>query len=63
MNEIHLLGQPVEVAVARLRQEGYEPVIIRTAAPGKEEREGTERVVRVRGCELTTARFPDGTPE
>jgi len=59
----HLLGLPLEEAVKLLREEGQEPVIIRTCSPGKEEREGTERVVRVRGNELTVGRFPDGTPE
>lgn len=63
MKETHLLGLPLEEALRRLQREGCEPVIVRTFSPGKEERPGTERVIRVRDNELTVGRFPDGTPE
>lgn len=57
-----LLGLTLEQAVRILREEGKEPVVIRTFSPGKENREGTARVIRVRENELTVGVFPDGEP-
>lgn len=59
----HLLGLTLEEALQILREEGIEPEVVKTFAPGKEEREGTLRVIRVRDRELTVGCFPDGTPE
>lgn len=57
-----LLGLTLEEALRCLREEGIEPVIVKTSAPGKEDRDGTLRVIRVRDRELTVGCFPDGTP-
>ena len=57
-----LLGLTLEQVVCILREEGKEPVIIRTFSPGKEEREGSARVIRVKENELTVGVFPDGEP-
>ena len=57
------LGRRLSDVLPMLRAEGFEPVIVETSAPGKEKREGTLRIIRVRGNELVVAAFPDGTPE
>ena len=58
-----LLGLPLERALRLLREEGVTPTVTRTEAPGDRRPEGgTWRVVRVKGTELTVARFLDGLP-
>lgn len=56
----NLLGLPLHDAVCRLREQGVEPEIVRTAG-FREAAEGTERVIRISedGRRLTVARFPD----
>jgi len=57
----HLLGLPLEEALARLQQQGLEATVVETSAPrGREE--GTLRVIRVTGTVLTVSRFQDGFP-
>ncbi|MCQ2458644.1 MAG: hypothetical protein MJ142_07955 [Clostridia bacterium] len=58
-----LLGRRLDEVLPLLKQQGIEPVIVYTTAPGKEERDGSLRVIRVKGNELTVACFPDGMPE
>ncbi len=60
-----LLGLPLDMALARLRQAGITPRVQRTQAPvrgGVGRTEGTERVLRVKEGVLVTALFPDQTP-
>ena len=57
-----LLGLPLEEAVRRLRGEGVEPRVLYASAPHVREG-GTLRVIRVRGEELTAARFEDDARE
>ena len=53
-----LLGLPLEEAARRLREQGTEPVVRYTCAP-QGRPDGTLRVIRARGEELTVARFED----
>ena len=57
-----LLGLPLEEAVRRLREAGVEPRVQYASAPYVREG-GTLRVIRVRGEELTAARFEDDARE
>ena len=57
-----LLGLPLEEAVRRLREAGVEPRVQYASAPHVREG-GTLRVIRVRGEELTAARFEDDARE
>ena len=57
---MNLEGLPLADALERLRKQGIEPEIIRTAG-FREAADGTERVIRIQedGRRLTVARFPD----
>ena len=57
-----LLGLPLEEAVRRLREAGVEPRVQYASAPHVRVG-GTLRVIRVRGEELTAARFEDDARE
>ena len=69
-----LLGLPLDQALETARAWGVEPKVLITYAPRRkgeesaEPREGTLRVIRVRGlkapdgCELTVSAFQDGDP-
>ena len=59
----HLLGLPLPLALERCREAGITPRMVRTQAPRAPERTGVERVIRVRGDELTVALFLDKEPE
>ena len=63
-----LLGLPLDVAMARVRAAGVEPVVQETCAPRRNPVEGavTLRVIRVTAGEngpcLTVSAFMDGAP-
>lgn len=66
-----VLGMPLDKALALLRADGIEPIVVETKAPPRRgaapeasdgRKEATLRVIRVRGSELTVSRFFDGTP-
>ena len=58
-----VLGLPLPRALEILRRAGIEPRVVRTEAPRAPARTGTERVIRVRGDEVTVALFLDQEPE
>ena len=57
----HLLGLPLEDALARLKEQGLEASVVETSAP-RGRADGTLRVIRVSGTVLTVSRFRDGAP-
>ena len=54
-----LLGLRLEDALALLERQGITPTVITTRAPRNPREEGTLRVIRVRGEELTVSAFQD----
>ena len=60
-----ILGRPVRDALNALPAGAPRPTVLETAAPlrpGQERRDGTARVVAVRGNVWIAARFWDGPP-
>ena len=57
-----VLGMTLEAALEILHGEGIEPTVVETRAPRTERTDGTLRVIRVRGNELTVSAFMDGQP-
>ena len=57
-----LLGLRLEDALARLEARGVAVTVVTTRAPRASRDGGTQRVIRVRGNELTVGIFQDGIP-
>ena len=57
-----LLGLRLEDALRVLEAQGATPTVVRTQAPRNPREDGTLRVIRVRGTELTVSAFRDGIP-
>ena len=57
-----LLGLRLEDALSLLKERGVTPTVVKTFAPRNPREDGTWRVIRVRGCELTVSAFQDGIP-
>ena len=57
-----LLGMRLEDALALLARQGVTPTVVTTSAPRDPREGGTQRVIRVRGTELTVSAFQDGIP-
>ena len=57
-----VLGLRLEDALSLLRERGVNPTVVITHAPRNPREEGTLRVIRVRGSELTVSAFQDGNP-
>ena len=57
-----LLGLRLEDALALLRERGVTPTVVTARAPRNPREDGTLRVIRVRGAELTVSAFQDGIP-
>lgn len=57
-----LLGLCLEDALALMEARGVTPTIVTTRAPRDPREDGTLRVIRVRGTELTVSAFQDGIP-
>ena len=57
-----LLGLRLEDALALMEARGVTTTIVTTRAPRDPREDGTLRVIRVRGTELTVSAFQDGIP-
>ena len=57
-----LLGLRLKDALSLLAARGVTPTVVTTQAPRQLREEGTLRVIRVRGTELTVGAFRDGIP-
>ncbi|MCH5288237.1 MAG: hypothetical protein J1E43_12550 [Christensenellaceae bacterium] len=57
-----LLGLRLKDALRLLEARGVTPTVVTAQAPRNPREDGTLRVIRVRGTELTVGAFRDGNP-